>query len=687
LTTSLLACPPLNSSPPTERVALSRDLANFLIELAIALQNHAVYPPDHPFLARSAEAVLLRAHELLRGRSSISFGVARDRLVIEGVATAAENPVLSGLAARLHRHRVGAVAISSGVTMAELAAVLTALAVEAELAGPLMASPARAEWPHVRLHALSFGDLEMADGAAGTAERSARAPELWIGLARAALQGGEEADDPAVVAMAIDRHAHAAAYDQVIVGYLLQLAEELRSGGGRGTGEVRRRLSQLIAELRPETLRRLVEMGGDADQRGRFLLDASHGLAAEAVVRLVEAAAVTSRHPVSDSLLRLLRKLAVHADRSHTPDRGAAGTALREQVERLVSGWSLADPNPETYRTALDRIARAPAGTPAALPAGEPEPARIVQTALEIDVDSPAAWAAIAAMVGGGALGELVELLARAPAGCALAERVWEEVATPDAAVELLRAGPAASGALDRVCARLGADAAVGVLMDEMVRSESRGVRRAALARLATLGTAAAAEATRRLDDGRWYVLRNLLALLGELDASPEPATLRALVRHGDERVRREAFKLAFRHADERAYALSLALSDSDPQVLRLALAECAAGCPPTLLPQLCRRAGDPAVDPELRVAAVRVLGASREPLALRTLLHLTDGGRSFLGRRKVAAATPEVLAALTTLAASHWADDATAAATLALAAAAADPALRAAAAPPRGRT
>lgn len=222
--------------------------------------------------------------------------------------------------------------------------------------------------------------------------------------------------------------------------------------------------------------------------------------------------------------------------------------------------------------------------------------------------------------------------------------------------------------------------------MDEMVRSESRSVRRAALARLATLGAPAAAEATRRLDDERWYVLRNLLSLLAELDAPPEPKTLRALVRHGDERVRREAFKLAFRHADERAHALSLALSDADPQVLRLALAECAAGCPPALVAQLCRRAGDPAVDPELRVAAVRVLGASREPLALRTLLHLTDGGRSFLGRRKVAAATPEVLAALATLAASHWTADATAAATLARAAAAADPALRAAAAPPRGR-
>lgn len=628
--------------------------------------------------------MFLRADELLLARASLSFGVARDRMVIEGVATAPENPVLAGLAGRLHRHRVGAVAVTRGVTMDEVAQVLTALSEEAEIAGPLMTGPTRPEWPHVRLHALSFGNLELAGGEGGDTGPT-RAPELWVGLARAALQATEDGEthtpDPAVVASAINRQAHAAAYDQVIVGYLLQLAAELRSGDGRGSGEIRRRLSRLIMELRPETLRRLVEMGGDLAQRRRFLMDASHGFAADAVVRLVEAAAEASQRTVSDSLLRLLSKLAAHADQAPAPDRSAAGTALREQVERLVGGWSLADPNPEGYRVALDRLAGASSIALAPRPGEGAEPLRVVQMALEVDAAGSAAWAAVAQLASGGGLGELVGLLDGAPEESAFAARVWEQVTTPEAARELLRAGPAAAGALDRLCARLG-DAAIPALMDELVDSESRGVRRAALARLGTLGAPAAAEAARRLDDGRWYVVRNLLSLLVELDAAPDAASLRPFLRHDDERVRREAFKLAVRLPDERAYALSLALADTDPQVLRHALVECATGCPPAVVPLVCRCTGDGGVDPELRAAAVRVLGASREPLALRTLLKITDGGTSFLGRPRIAAGTPEVLAALSALAASHWAAEREAAATLSRARAAADPRLRAAATP-----
>lgn len=644
-----------------------------------------MYPPGHPFLARSAEAVFARLDALLVDRGSLAFGVARDRLVIEGVATEPENPVLSGLAGRLHRHRVGAVTLTRGVSPGDVASLLGTLAVEAEHAGAVMALAERPEWAHVRLHPLSFANLELADesperGEGG--ERAARAPQLWIGLARAALARTEADDAPApepvVVARAINEHAHAAAYDQVIVGYLLQLAEELRSGEGRGAHEVRRRLSRLIVELRPETLRRLVEMGGDAGQRRRFILDASHGFAADAVVKLVEAASQASERSISDSLLRLLTKLAVHADQSAGPDRAVAGVALREQVERLIGGWSLHDPNPETYRIALDRLAREAEALPAMRGPAGAEPERMVRMALEVDADGPAAWAAAAQLADGGRLPELVAILSEAD-DSTFAAALWEAITIPARVRELLRAGAEGAAALDTVCARLG-DGAVAAVMDELVESDNRGVRRAALARLAQMGEPAAGESLRRLDDPRWYVVRNLLSLLADLGAAPESAVLARFVRHGDERVRREAFKLAFREADERARALPLALVDADAQVLRMAVAECAAGIPASALPLLCRRIADPAVDPELRAQAVRALGVSREPLALRTLVRLADGGRTLLGRRRLAAATPEVVAAVSALAAG-WAAHVEAGAVLALARGSGDPLLRAAAA------
>ena len=663
----------MQSSP--ERVTLPRELANFLIELAIALQSHGVYPAGHPFLVRSADAVMRRLEGLLLDRESVAFGVARQQLVIEGVATESGNPVLSGLAGRLHRHRVGAVTLGRGARAEDVRAFLTLLSSEAEVTGPALGAGGEpVAWGAIRLHPLSYAQLELSGEAEPGAPEDPRAARLWIGLARAAVETDADAPpEPAAVADAINRQAHVVAYDQVIVGYLLQLADELRHGDERGAAEVRRRLAQMIAGLSPETLRRLVEMGGDDAQRRRFLLDASHGFAAEAVVRLVEAAAAASEQNISHSLLRLLSKLAAHAERSGGPVRGLAERELRDQVQLLVGGWSLADPNPEAYSAVLEGLARGSTGIAGTL-AGthEPEPIRVVQTALEVDSAGTSPWAALSRMALGGELPALVALLDDAPPGSAFAAAAWDFVSTGESIRVLLHAGAEGSGALDRLVERMG-DAAVAPLMDEMAECEVRVVRRAALDRLARLGAPAAAEAVRRMGDERWYVVRNLLLVLHGAGPWPAGFSPAPQLRHADERVRREAFKLAFRIPDERPRALSLALVDADAQVNRIALAECAADCPAAVLPLVCRRADDPATDAELRLLAIRVLGGARDAAAVMTLLRLVDGGRSWMGRPRLAPDSPEMRAALAALA-SGWAEHPAAQPLLAIALRSADP-------------
>jgi HEAT repeat protein len=659
-----------------EKVALPRELANFLIELAIALQSHGVYPAGHPFLVRSADAVMRRLDGLFLDRDSVSFGVARQQLVIEGVATDPNNPVLSGLAGRLHRHRVGAVTMGRGARAEEVSAFLALLSSEAEVSGPAL--PAQGEapsWGSIRLHPLSYAQLELSGEAEAGASEDPRAARLWIGLARAAVESDEEEEaspEPAAVAEAINREAHAVAYDQVIVGYLLQLADELRHGDERGAPEVRRRLSQMIAGLHPDALRRLVEMGGDDAQRRRFLLNASHGFAAEAVVKLVEAAAGASEQTISHSLLRLLSKLAAHAERSGGPVRMVAERELREQVQLLVGGWTLPDPNPEAYSETLDRLSRSATGT-AVLPGpNDPAPLRMVQTALEVDTAGTTAWAALSRMMAEGELPALLSLLDTAPEGSHFAAAAWDFVSTPESVRALLAAGPEGSAALDRLVERMGAGA-IAPLLDEMAASELRVVRRAALDRLGRMGAPAAAEAVRRLDDERWFVIRNLLVILQDAGSWPAGFSPAPFLRHDDARVRREAFKLAFRVPDERARALSLALVDADDQVNRSALAECGSDCPPAVLPLVCRRADDAATDPELRVLAIRVLGGAREPAAVQTLLRLVDGGRGWLRKPRLAPPSPHMHAALAALA-TGWAEHPAAATFLEIALRSTDP-------------
>jgi hypothetical protein len=109
-----------------------------------------------------------------------------------------------------------------------------------------------------------------------------RATQLWIGLARAALVSDtsapagarrEETDDstalePATVARAIDEHQREEAYDQVIVGYLLQIGEELKTAEGPEAAGLQKRVSRLVGSLKESTLQRLLEMAATKPKGG-----------------------------------------------------------------------------------------------------------------------------------------------------------------------------------------------------------------------------------------------------------------------------------------------------------------------------------------------------------------------------------------------------------------------------------
>src|SRR5438093_8340 len=458
-------------APGGERAALSRDLADFLIELSIALHKHAMYPEGHPSLAPAAAGVTRRAGLLLEDRATLSLGVARQQLVIEGVATDPKHPVLAELAARLHRHHLGAVTFRRGVEPGEMATVLKTLAVDAERTGqPLgLGPPERLRaWTCVQLHPLTYERLELVDDGAPASERGARAAQLWVGLARAALtaQAGDSAPtptEPAVIARAIDEHprSDAAAYDQVIVGYLLQIADELKAAGSAEAVALRRRTSRLIRALKPETLRRLVEMGGDFMQRRQFVYDSTDGMAVDAVLDIVQAAAESSHQTISHSLVRMLSKLAAHAETGVAAVRPQADAALRDQVRQLLQGWTLQDPNPGQYGAALERMARAaPARATTADGEHASEPDRLVAMALEIDAVNAHVLAAADRVVREGRLGQLLDALAEVPESQGAAPEVWARLATADVVRQLATHDPVDFKTLERLVPRVGIPAA-----------------------------------------------------------------------------------------------------------------------------------------------------------------------------------------------------------------------------------
>lgn len=652
---------------------LSRDLSDLVIELSIALHKHAMYPDGHPSLETSRDRVLRRLASLLAERDTLSLGVAREQLIIEGVATDPNHPLLRGLARQLHAHDAGALKFLNGVGREELDALLRLLARDPK-PGEASAAPGghseAPSWPHVRLFAISYDQLELVDGdgegdgdttGAGDAPSRERTARLWLDLAQAALQAetaGPPSDtDPELVAEAINTHAREQAYDQVIIGYLLKIAGELATGDRAESATLRRRVSRLITALDPEQLRRLIALGGDVAQRRRFLLDASAGLAVDAALTLVQSAADATQRVISTSLLRLFTKLAAHAERGEASVRAEAEGALREQIRQLVSGWALPDPTPGGYAVVLDHLA--PSASLFVNADGDShacEPLRLVQMSLEVDAVGPDVLAAIDALAASSGMGTLLQLLEQADESSVAARAISDRVATPEQLRRLLETPAADAAHLEWLVRQLGQRAA-DPLLDVLGTSASRATRRRTLGLLELLGPLVVPPALARLPDAPWFFQRNLLILIDRVGAWPSGVPLAAYAAHADGRVRREAVRILLKQPGRREADVLAALRDPDGDVVRIALGAVLDRCPAAAAPVIARRVGARNLEPDVELLAIRALSSSDTPDALACLLGCATASSGWFGGRRLAHRSPRLLAALTALA-TRWPDD-----------------------------
>jgi HEAT repeat protein len=143
--------------------------------------------------------------------------------------------------------------------------------------------------------------------------------------------------------------------------------------------------------------------------------------------------------------------------------------------------------------------------------------------------------------------------------------------------------------------------------------------------------------------------------------------------------VRTEAIRVQLQLPGERDPAVLTALGDDDPRIAALGLREALKHCPPAAVSRVAELALETEASEEVRCLAASALGQVRQPGALGALLKLADGGRSFLGRRKLPPLTPVVIASIKALAQQRAADR-LAVSILATAARSSDPEVREAA-------
>ena len=704
------APPAAPSGPAASPVVatLSRELADFLIELSITLNKHAIYPSGHPLLDVAVDGVANRIAALFVGdRDSLSIGVARRQLIIEGVATDPLNPVLKELAQRLHNHHVGAVKFVRGITRDELGAALAALAVD----------PTRGEkaighdterlatvWDHVRFFPLTYDRLQLIEEDPHEAPtpdqmKAGRATQLWIGLARAALVSDtsdpaakrSEKDDadalePATVARAIDEHQREEAYDQVIVGYLLQIGEELKTAEGPEAAGLQRRVSRLVASLKDSTLERLLEMGGDKVQRRRFLLDASQGVTVEAVIDLVKAASAAEGQTVSHSMLRMLSKLGHHP--SSGGRRSKTDPTIRDVMRRLVDDWSLDDPNPDAYRQALEsmsslRKATENTASRSAIPI-DCEPERIVQIAVEVGAMGPQVRAAMTELCKAGRASVLLDLVERAPSADAVAP-VWEFLSKQGLLESLLGQPRLDMPLITRLVRRMGINAAPTLLGAALLIDDAKA-RSQFYDLLQSFGDEIGEAVAARITDAPPHIQRELLSLLGKLTALPAGFSPRTLLNSPEPLVRREAVRLLLRSPSERDETIMSSLSDTDDRVVFAGLTVAQERCPPAGIKLIRQRVDKGELDSQLRTMGIRIAAQQHNAETLAWFLGFVVTEAHWPRRPKLKPSTPEMLAALSVIAA-NWRTDPAAETALELAEQSKDAEVRAKISRARGST
>ena len=656
------------SSPAPGRKArqvttLSQELADFLIEFSIVLHKRSMYPAGHPHLQDSSDRFMSRMRALLKTRESVTLGVARHRLVIDAATTEPKNALLRDLAHRLHRHRVASVHFSRGVTKEESDGLLDALSSDPQHGdGPLgkrldQVGP----WDHIRLRPVGYDQFTMQSAdSESDPETEEPAPERdsWVELAQLALANEEATDgtaSPEAVAEAIDRKSGEVAYDRVVLGYLARVAQQTSGRRGPGDDQLLRRVSTLIGDLDPESLRRLLQSGADHAERKKFVLNASQVLAADAVMEVVQAAAQVSHQTISHNLLRLLHKLALHAEEGTPEIRAAAEGALRTNVAKLVGEWELEDPNPTAYNAILEGMVRRSSAEYSLIDVQAGcDPDIILKMALELDCVSPAVFGAVEALLARRELIRVAEILTAAPQTPATQE-LWRYVATPERLEAELAASPMNQDAVTILVERIG-PAATNSLLDRLASADDRSTRAAIMKQLSMLGPRVATVAIERLPTAPWYLQRNILVLLGRLGSLPDGFSPASYSTHGDPRIRREAIKLLLDTKGRQEEAIMMALGDPDEGIVGLALAAALEFCPPMAIQLVQRIAVDPKRQPELRAVAVRIVARAREPETLRVLLEIVKYRRRwFLSR--LAPKSPDLLAALTGLAA-HFSED-----------------------------
>jgi HEAT repeat protein len=158
-------------------------LFSIIHELTIARRNVSSYPKGHPVVTGSCEKVAGLFNRLFESRDELTVGIARDSLFVDGRSFERLTPVVRAFAKSLLYHQVAVITFAKGLTAEEIAKfniILTAKRENISASGGIETVVRDAGLPNLRIREIRYDDLHVSEDTVSADGNGEHCPvSLW----------------------------------------------------------------------------------------------------------------------------------------------------------------------------------------------------------------------------------------------------------------------------------------------------------------------------------------------------------------------------------------------------------------------------------------------------------------------------------------------------------------------------
>jgi hypothetical protein len=644
---------------PTQKPETSA-LASLITELNIARRNSSAYPKGHPVIAASLAKVLHIYENLVHEHDEIILGVTNETLMVNGVVLEKSNLVYKNFSRVLFERGIGALLFHIGITVEELNDFIAILVLKREYiqqSGGIEQLWATAGITAMTIRPLRYDLFTSIDQDSITVGQSGnQADQLWNTFTQELTRGalilvddGEYDCAPEVLANILNQKFADGIMDESEVRAAISCFFENETGNtspdlhssSSDSPDPYKKLADFISSLTPELRRQFLNSTFNAMNPERQTA-AEHMLNSLSEEVIIEALDDIShdRLSISPVVFGLLQRLGANAGSSqHRFEEETEDSEIVHKMKTILREHASEEFVPDSYQRKLNKIItsdhllnRNMEDVSSLLTTMENRSIEgsighilmnLIRESLESPEERDMLLQNLTDMFGfflqTGDYDQLLTMIDQLTDGTFPIEiqyRLREEYGRREFLEEILDGltiwGKSIYGDIRALITKIGGPF-IETILDRLSEEKNMSIRRFYMDCLIDMGPVTRIPIRCRLDDTRWYFLRNLLIILCAQNDPSSIDRIRALLRSEEPRLRLEALKTLVHFRDPQAEQLlmnNLNSQNQEIQVAAIQLAErCASSAITALLAQMLVQGGYSHSECERKSAIVHTLG------------------------------------------------------------------------------